>query len=189
MRILMLGNSFTYYNDMPKILAAMLGEEVVSHTKGGAYLSEQLDPDSELGAKTLRALKEERWDYVVLQEQSIAPVVRKEEFRESVRSLCTLIRASGAKPLLYASWAYQEGSEKLASTGMSFDEMHRALRASYHEAAGQNDALIADVGDSFAAVRGIVGLYVQDAYHPSEAGSVLAASVIARAIEADRTDR
>ena len=38
MRILMLGNSFTFYNDMPKILAGMLGAEVVAHTRGGAYL-------------------------------------------------------------------------------------------------------------------------------------------------------
>ena len=72
MRVLMLGNSFTYFNDMPKILAELLGEEVVSHTRGGAFLSEQLNAETEMGAKTLKALQEEQWDYVVLQEQSRA---------------------------------------------------------------------------------------------------------------------
>ena len=43
MRILMLGNSFTYYHDMPKILAQMLDAEVVAHTRGGARLAEQLN--------------------------------------------------------------------------------------------------------------------------------------------------
>ena len=36
MRILMLGNSFTFYNDMPKTLAQLTGAEVVAHTRGGA---------------------------------------------------------------------------------------------------------------------------------------------------------
>ena len=44
MRILMLGNSFTYYNDMPRLLSAMTGWEVVSHTRGGARLAEHLNP-------------------------------------------------------------------------------------------------------------------------------------------------
>lgn len=185
MRVLMLGNSFTYFNDMPKILAELLGEEVVSHTRGGAFLSEQLNAETEMGAKTLKALQEEQWDYVVLQEQSRAPIFCKENFHESVRALCKLIRAAGAKPVLYASWAYREGSEKLAGTELSYGEMAKGLYESYHEAAEENDALIADVGKAFAAVRGIVDVYVEDDYHPSPAGSVLAAHCIAKVIEDD----
>ncbi|MDO4739406.1 MAG: SGNH/GDSL hydrolase family protein [Eubacteriales bacterium] len=186
MRILMLGNSFTYFNDMPKLLAQMLGEEVVAHTRGGAFLSEQLNEEAEMGMQTLRALREEKWDYVVLQEQSRAPIFCKEKFHESVRGLCALIRAAGAKPVLYASWAYREGSEKLAGTEMSYAAMDEGLYASYHEAAQENDALVADVGRAFTAVRGIVNLYEADDYHPSAAGSMLAAHVIAKTIEEDR---
>ena len=39
MRILMLGNSLTFANDMPHMLAALTGAEVVHHTRGGARLS------------------------------------------------------------------------------------------------------------------------------------------------------
>ena len=35
MRILMLGNSFIFTNDLPKVLADLTGEEVVQHTRGG----------------------------------------------------------------------------------------------------------------------------------------------------------
>ena len=35
MRILMLGNSLTFANDMPHMLAARTGAEVVHHTRGG----------------------------------------------------------------------------------------------------------------------------------------------------------
>jgi len=34
MRILMLGNSFTFYNDMPAMLAGLTGAEVIAHTCG-----------------------------------------------------------------------------------------------------------------------------------------------------------
>ncbi|MCD8014172.1 MAG: hypothetical protein LUG99_13535 [Lachnospiraceae bacterium] len=38
MRILMLGNSYIFTNDMPKMLAELTGAEVVQHTRGGARL-------------------------------------------------------------------------------------------------------------------------------------------------------
>lgn len=44
MRILMLGNSYTFTNNMPSTLAKLTGAEVVQHTRGGARLSEQLNP-------------------------------------------------------------------------------------------------------------------------------------------------
>ncbi|MCC8162530.1 MAG: hypothetical protein LIO86_05010 [Lachnospiraceae bacterium] len=34
MRILMLGNSYIFTNDMPKMLAELTGAEVVHHTRG-----------------------------------------------------------------------------------------------------------------------------------------------------------
>jgi hypothetical protein len=186
MRILMLGNSFTYFHDMPDILSAMLKTEVVSHTRGGAMLSEQLDPNDEMGAKTLKALSEEKWDYVVMQEQSNAPITQKDSFQQSVAGLCDIIKANGAKPVLYSSWAYREDSEMLASMKMTYEEMAKGLADSYNEAAAANGALVAQVGAAFDAVRKFVCLYEDDDYHPSEAGSVLAASVIARVIEADK---
>lgn len=75
MRILMLGNSFTFTNNMPQMLAELTGAEVVHHTRGGARLSEQLNPSTKLGSQTQAALQKEKWDYVVLQEMSHGPSV------------------------------------------------------------------------------------------------------------------
>lgn len=186
MRILMLGNSFTYFHDMPEMLASMLSAEVVAHTCGGAMLSEQLDPENEMGARTLKALKEEKWDYVVMQEQSNAPITQKEVFQKSAAELCKLIKANGAKPVFYSTWAYREGTEMLASMNMSYEAMDKGLTQSYMEAAEAGGALIAKVGDAFTAIRKNAALYEDDDYHPSEAGSVLAAATIARVIESDK---
>ena len=40
MRILMLGNSYIFTNDLPSILAEITGAEVVQNTRGGARLRE-----------------------------------------------------------------------------------------------------------------------------------------------------
>lgn len=182
MRILMLGNSFTYYHDMPKMLSATLGCEVVAHTRGGARLSEHLNPETELGARTLPALRDEKWDFVVLQEQSNAPVTTKKVFHESVKKLTGMICAAGAVPVLYATWAYKENTEKLATMNMTYDEMFTGLYQSYHEAVFDPSVRIADVGLTFSKLRGLAELYEEDAFHPSEAGSILAAQVIAQTI-------
>jgi len=64
--------------------------------------------------------------------------------------------------------------------------MAEKLHESYHAAAEMNKALIADVGTSFTQVRSIVDLYEADDFHPSAAGSVLAASILAQTILAHR---
>ena len=182
MRILFLGNSFTYYHDLPKIVSCMLPCEVHAHTRGGAKLAEHLNPEAEMGAKTLKSLKEEKWDYVVMQEQSFAPVGSFEAFLESVKALSALIKENGAVPVLYATWAYKEDTEKLASTHLSYNEMATALRTNYYKAAEESGALVADVGTLFTKARSTVTPYENDNYHPSEAGTVLAASEIVRVI-------
>ena len=117
MRILMLGNSFTTANHLPGQLAALTGAEVVCHTRGGARLAEHLNPGTRLGARTQAALAGEHWDYVVLQEMSHGPCTSPGSFFASVERLCAQIRAAGAVPVLYATWAYQEGGAKLAAKG------------------------------------------------------------------------
>lgn len=189
MRVLMLGNSLTFYHDMPRLLAQVLGAEVVAHTRGGAYLSEHTDTLTELGRKTMPALARGQWDYVVLQEQSFYPAQNPAAFVQDATALCQLIHQNGATPVFYATWAYQEGMDKLAETGLSYAQMAERLRHSYHTAAQMNRALVADVGDAFTALRGMLSLYEEDGYHPSAEGSILAAAVIARVIAEDAARR
>ena len=91
MRILMLGNSFISTNNMPQMLANLTGAKVVHHTRGGARLSEQLNPNTRLGSQTQAALQKEKWDYVVLQEMSHGPITAPKSFFSSVEQLCRQI--------------------------------------------------------------------------------------------------
>ena len=189
MRILMLGNSFTFYNDMPAMLAELTGAEVIAHTRGGARLAEQLNRETQMGSKTCEALENETWDYVILQEQSHSPVTSKASFLKSVTALCEMSRHAGAVPVLYATWAYQKGSKVMEGMGMSYDEMSGQMSASYHEAAELNDALIADVGRKFYELADTVALYTEDGKHPTEEGSRIAAEILAEVILNDQVKR
>ena len=149
MKVLMLGNSFTFANNMPEILSGLIDAEVVQHTRGGARLAEQLNPKTKMGGLTQAALENEKWDYVILQEMSNGPITAKESFLKNVRLLCEKIRLNGATPILYATWAYQKGGKQLQSFGMDYEEMYREMYEAYHEAMDQSGALIADVGKRF----------------------------------------
>ena len=66
--------------------------------------------------------------------------------------------------------------------GMSYDEMYQAMYDAYHQAAEDNDALIADVGKAFYKKKKKHSLYASDGCHPSEKGSEIAARLLAEAV-------
>lgn len=149
MRILMLGNSFTTANHMPDMLDELTGAEIVQHTRGGERLADQLNPKTKMGKRTQEALQNEKWDFVILQEMSNGPITSKASFLENAEKLCEKIRENGAKPVFYATWAYQRGGKKLETFEMDYDEMYQKLYEAYHLAADRNHTLIANVGKKF----------------------------------------
>lgn len=86
-------------------------------------------------------------------------------------------------PVLFATWAYQEGGVKLAAKNWGYDEMVHALSAAYQRAALENHALLADVGQRFYALANTRDLYAADGVHPSALGSRIAAETIAAVIQ------
>ena len=182
MRVLMLGNSFTSAHDLPGRLSDVLGSEVVAHTRGGARLAEQLNPATRNGSRTLSALSDGGWDFVVMQEMSNGPIVSTERYLEAVEALAALARGGGAAPVIYQTWAYEEGSVRLARSGWGYAEMHDLLARACREAGRRSQALVAPVGDAFFASPDAHVLYARDGAHPSERGTDLAVWVIAETI-------
>lgn len=185
MRVLFLGNSFTYYHDLPVLAHGLTGWETDSVTRGGAYLREFLNPEDELCPRREAAFQNGKWDYVVLQEQSFNAVGDPKDFLNSVKCLCEKIRAIGAKPVLYCSWAYAEGGPCLERVQCTYQQMLEGLIAGYTQAARENEALLSPVGQAFAAMKDQYALYDPDTLHPSLYGSYLAACVICNTIAPD----
>ena len=153
MRILMLGNSFTTANHMPDMLDELTGAEIVQHTRGGARLAEQLNPKTKMGKRTQEALQNEKWDFVILQEMSNGPITSEASFLENAEKLCEKIRENGAKPVFYATWAYQRGGKKLETFGMDYDEMYQKLRANYYKEAQKYGLDLIPCGDVIQTLR------------------------------------
>ena len=99
-----------------------------------------------------------------------------------MKRLCEWIRAKGAAPVLFATWAYEKGGVKLAAKGWDYEGMARQLSDAYRQAAQENRALLAEVGQRFYDLSLTHPLYAADGVHPNEAGTQLAAEVIAETL-------
>lgn len=182
MKILFVGNSYTYFNKMPETLAAIAAAEgltwqVDSVTRGGWYLSRYADPENETHAPLAEKLRES-WDAVILQEQSCCPAADRPLFLDGVRGVCAMMESRPERIIMYVTWGRADGCPKLDELGMTRLTMTEALRDAYAEAAALCGASLSDVGGAFAYVCAhcpSINLYNDDLSHPSPAGSYLAA--------------
>ena len=118
-KILFVGNSYTYYNDMPTALFVPKAEaagfpcQVTAVTRGGWTLAKFADPNDEEGARLRSVVEGQQYDWVILQEQSCRPVVNQDAFFRGVEDLKILLAPQTDRFLLYATWGRKPGSEKL----------------------------------------------------------------------------
>ena len=182
LRVLFVGNSYTYYYDMPKTLfsdmaaAAGYEVEVTQITSGGYFLYQFADPEDAEGKRLRAAVDGKHFDCAVLQEQSMNPITDEALFFQGVRDVMALIPAG--RFVLYATWGRNDGSPDLEKLGLTREEMTERLSAAYHKAARLYGGCVAEVGKAFLAYPNKDELYISDMSHPSEAGSAIAARVI-----------
>jgi hypothetical protein len=104
--VLFLGNSLTYYNEIPRMTAAIGAREkrplqVDAVTRSGVTL-EQLWDDTDARKK----LWLRQWDYVVLQGGAgmAHPLRNANDFNRYLGMFAADVRKSGAEPLFYLVW-------------------------------------------------------------------------------------
>ncbi|MBR3837193.1 MAG: hypothetical protein IKJ74_03520 [Clostridia bacterium] len=199
MKVLFIGNSYTFYYDMPEALFYPMMQEagvqlsVERITKGSQRLINSANPEDVLGEKVDAALKNHSYDLVILQEQSLLPLAQPGAFYDGVRRLYARIRGIGAKAFLYSTWSRKEGSNELVKRGLTCQEMTERLAAGYTAIGEELGIPVAYVGKAFSYVIEACGdrveLYNEDKSHPSYAGSFLAALTLTAAVTGkDPTD-
>lgn len=165
-RVLFVGNSITYYNDMPDLVSRLADGDAgakplyaVSITRPGWTLR-----GAERDDQVRRLLREVAWDAVVLQEQSglafSSPSTVGTESVPYVLRVQQLAAAHGARTVIFMNWptrysgdlADQLEFERVAPVGPAWDE---ALRE-----------------------RPGLDLVAEDGRHPNLAASYLAACVL-----------
>lgn len=186
-KILFIGNSFTYFNDMPNAIFGEIcrsaGYNVIvdSVTHGGYHLYKHADPADPCGKLVEEKLNENKYDYIILQEQSGSPVATPGLFYDGVRALAKKASENGAKLFLYETWGYKEGYSKLTTHGGDTVKMEMMLRAAYTAIGEEIGAEVIYVGAAMTDIyvsHKEINTYASDLFHPSAEGSTLAAFTI-----------
>lgn len=180
-RVLFVGNSYTFVNDLPATFATLAragGHDVRTGmvAQGGETLALHVSSgDAEA------QLVSEQWGFVVLQEQSEIPALaglRESQMDPAARELVGLVRAAGAEPLLFLTWAHRDGWPESGLPG--YAGMQEALDDGYLAVGGEDHAAVAPVGYAWWTLLHEMPsavLWQDDGSHPTVAGTYLAACV------------
>jgi hypothetical protein len=168
--VLYIGNSYTTHHGLPDMIVrlARAGKQPLPHyiwnAPGGATLEDHLER-----GEVIDQLYSRKWNFVVLQEQSVLPAIAPERMAASVRKLQDEIKRTGAQTVLYLTWARQ-GSP----------DMQAKLNKAYFDAAKEIGATVAPVGlawqEALKEDPKLI-LYEADGSHPNQAGTYLTACV------------
>ncbi|MBX7222413.1 MAG: SGNH/GDSL hydrolase family protein [Blastocatellia bacterium] len=171
LRVLFVGNSLTYSNHLPAILEAMAreaGERPVVY-RDISFPDFSLEDHWNQG-DARKSIARDGWDVVIMQQGPSALPESRDLLIEYVKRFAGEIRRSGAKPGLYMVWPAKARS-------FDFDRVSE----SYRLAAQEVNGLLFPAGDAWRIAwrrDPTLPLYSGDNFHPSEAGSYLAAAVM-----------
>ena len=181
MKVLFLGNSHTYYNDMPQIFAQMCKArgkdvEVVMQAHPGVTYGWHFRQHTELRF----ALVHGGFDYIVMQQAAHSPCPDKEETLADAKKIIALARENGVTPIQTMPWA-----EK-------WDPAHQAeMYDIYNTLSRENDVKLTVAGQVFEAVfynHPEINMYWNDGEHASPYGSYTVALAAYAAIFGERVE-
>ncbi|MEH6524929.1 MAG: DUF4886 domain-containing protein [Sneathiella sp.] len=187
-RVLFIGNSLTYANDLPKMISEIAdaggrkmnyqsvtpgGHRLIQHAKSNHVMEEMADRP---------------WDFIVLQEQSQYPGFGEKQLKKYVfppaAKLVEMARRSNPTAIVvfYMTMARKKGdpgNAHISSELKSYGGMQKRVNKTYLRLAKSNKADVAPVGEVWETFRlkyPRIELYSDD-IHPNRIGSYLAACV------------
>ena len=168
LRVLFVGNSLTFYNDLPTRTAEIAERDSTlrfpniqsvtapGQTLLGHWLAGQVQP----------LIQGSHWDYVVLQEQSSAILNAPDTTEAVVRRFNALAKAAGARTVLYVTW-----------TPLNASTLQDSVTRNYEGIASRVGTLIAPLGIAWQRALladSTLPLYADD-IHPTPEGTYLLA--------------
>lgn len=169
-RILFIGNSLTYQNDLPAVLsavAASAGDTI--HTRMVAFANFALEDHWNEGSAS-RALSGQRWDYVVMQQGPSSLPENQAHLATWSARFAPLVTAAGGRPVMYQVWPARSRPQDFPG-----------VKAAYKNAATGIGGLFAPAGEALRAALAEtpeLAVLEADGFHPTALGTLLAAYVI-----------
>ena len=170
-RVLFVGNSLTYFNDLPLTVAAIARDNGDSiHVAMAAEPNLALIDHLTGSSNAVALLRDSSWDAVVLQQGPTSTAVCRDSMVLWTGMFAPLIQRAGGVSITLMTWP-------AISQGDVWEPVHTTAVLA---AAGVH-GMLAPAGDAWhVALVAHPGLplYGKDGYHPSEMGSFLTALVI-----------
>lgn len=169
-RVLFVGNSLTYTNDLPgtvSAIAASVGDDVTVASAAGPNLA--LIDHLSGATDAARRITSGRWDYVILQQGPTTIAMCRDSLVLWTRMFDSLARRAGARTALLMPWPRADEPE-----------LSPAVHGSFALAARAVDGIFIPAGDAWRRALDAdpaAGVYGPDGYHPSPRGTWLAALV------------
>jgi len=193
-KVLFIGNSYTSSKNVPSLVKQIASSkniniDVTSVTVGGHKFSQHA-----YDANTLAAIKQNKWDYVILQNQSQIPgwkpidvtaqsLPHAEVLVDAIKS-----NSEGTEVVYYVTWGRENGdSDNCAYYPLvcDFSGHTAAIKRGYEIYQGSTGGMLADVGRAWKSIVddekspfNSADLWTDDGSHPETLGAYLAANVI-----------
>ena len=170
-RILFVGNSLTYFNDMPSMVKALADSLGIA----GVQTAQVAKPDYALedhwnDGQARRVIEKGGWHWVVMQQGPSAVLANRANLRAWVQTFAPLIREKGGEPALFQPWPQL----------VNFADFN-ASAESYRLAAEDVDGRLLAAGNAWRAAWVVdpnLPFYDPDGLHPSVTGSYAVALTV-----------
>ena len=193
--VLFVGNSFTYYptgettpavpNYFQKIAQNLKQEVNIDYVvKGSHTLTKFANPSDEMGKIVEQKLTTNKYDFVILQEQSTTPINNYNTFLTAVQKLKMRIDETQekCKTVLYETWGSPTAIQ--GTTYATVGEMEAVLREAYTNAGRECECQVDYVGKAFTYTYETlsINIYYSDNRHQNNFGAYLSAAVHVKSI-------
>ncbi len=176
-KVLFVGNSYTYFWNLPQNVALMaesknIDLKTAQSTSGGVNLGHHWKGERNL--ETKEKIKSGNYDVVVLQDHSMRAIQHPDSLLYYGKLWGDYIKSNGGQPFVYLTWARKWDPY-----------MQEKITEKYIELAKKINARVVPVGLAWQKVRELrpdLDLYDPDGSHPSTIGTYLTACVFFAAI-------
>lgn len=176
-KLLFLGNSLTYTNELPRIVKTIANQFGKSISIQSLCFPNYGLEDHWRDGKLQKLITTEEFDFVIFQQGPSSQAYGRSSLIEYGGKISSLAKKHNSQPAYFMVWP-----------SVQYYHTFDGVIKNHSDAANINKALLIRVGEAWRTFRKsnpTIDLYMRDRFHPSEAGSVLAALIHIRTLFPD----
>lgn len=182
MKVLFIGNSHTYFNDMPAVFAEVMKEGTGTQTEVTMLAYSWKDLEWHMTTEYFTArfnILYGGYDYCIIQ-QAAHPFPGEETTLNNARRICELCEKAGTRPIVIETWAEKKYPEHQ-------DHLSAANRM-VAEKAGAELAPVGSIWSSLVSEHPEIDLFWKDGEHAGVYGDLVITAVLYRMITGEFAD-